>query len=273
MRRVFIHAGFHKTGTTTAQAFLHANRKVIWPRYALVLPGRIAEVTRAATFHSATGDPLSLSEFRFRLQEFLETLSLGEKRGICLSAEDLTGLRPASGNANGYKSAPVLMKATVDTFRAVFGDDTQITVYLSTRTPQHWLRSLWAHLLVKTRLRSDFPTFAAEMAGQADLDQVVEAVRRQLGPGIVKTARLEDLRDMRFGPAAPFVEFLDLPPWLSGKLVDVAPANASPSPAVCAELLALNRGPLDDDALLQVKAGLTTQGMTGRQSPAKGFDD
>ena len=59
----------------------------------------------------------------------------------------------------------------------------------------------------------------------------------------------------------------------SGKLVDVAPANASPSPAVCAELLALNRGPLDDDALLQVKAGLTTQGMTGRQSPAKGFDD
>jgi hypothetical protein len=34
-RRIVVHAGFHKTGTTSAQAFLAENGPVLWPVMAL----------------------------------------------------------------------------------------------------------------------------------------------------------------------------------------------------------------------------------------------
>jgi hypothetical protein len=41
-RRVIVHAGFHKTGTTSAQHYLRANSKHIYPRSALVFPVHLA---------------------------------------------------------------------------------------------------------------------------------------------------------------------------------------------------------------------------------------
>ena len=57
MRRVLLHLGLHKTGTTAAQSFLYDNRELIWPHFALVLPYRTRKsgLSRAATNHSIYG--------------------------------------------------------------------------------------------------------------------------------------------------------------------------------------------------------------------------
>lgn len=262
MRRVFLHTGFHKTGTTSAQSFLQANRKLIWPHNALLLPNRVEDIKRAATFHSQSLDPLSLSEFRYRWGELLKSLDLGEKRGIVLSSEDFCGLRPTRDGDEGYTAAPVLMEAMVEGIRKVIGPQTEITVYMSVRDPYAWVRSQWTHQLQAVRLKDDHTKFASYMRQHSDLRSVVEKVRERVGSKMVVAHSLEALSQLEFGPATPFLDFLNLRPAQRAKLVASGHHRKSPTPAQCAELLALNRSDLDDEQLAKVKADLLTPPTT-----------
>ena len=65
MRRIMLHLGLHKTGTTAAQSFLYENRELIWPHFALVLPYKTRKtgLSGAATRHSVYGTVGTLAEF------------------------------------------------------------------------------------------------------------------------------------------------------------------------------------------------------------------
>lgn len=69
MTRVIVHAGFHKTGTTTAQRFLMENGAHIWPDHAIVTQHRIHEPLKMTLAYSTGAGQLALDEFRFRLTE------------------------------------------------------------------------------------------------------------------------------------------------------------------------------------------------------------
>jgi len=87
MKRVIIHAGFHKTGTTTAQQFLMENGAHIWPSYAIAIQHRIENPLEMALAYSTSAGQLALDEFCFQLTEFLKTLNLGTNRGLIMRAK------------------------------------------------------------------------------------------------------------------------------------------------------------------------------------------
>ena len=257
MRRILLHLGLHKTGTTAAQSFLFENRALIWPHHALVLPyvTRKAGLSEAATRHSLYGTLGTLSEFGNRWRDLLATLDFGEKRGLILSEENFSGLRPSRNLAVGYAEAPDLAACVVDLLRNRLGDSKlDITVYLSLRQRGSWLRSLWAHDLQRTRLVQDFDVFRENLEVLPSPNQTAEAIRDRLTSVRVQTEWLEELRERSYGPGTPFAEFLDLPKEKAAQLVGPTRANPALPEAALAEMLELNRSGLDEATLVRQKA-------------------
>ncbi|MGB4111827.1 MAG: hypothetical protein WBK15_02155 [Yoonia sp.] len=249
MQQIVVHAGFHKTGTTTIQSFLMENGKHLWPHMALVMPARISEVTKFATMHSVIGGPISRDEFHFRMVEFLRSLDIGKKRHLCISAEDLAGLIPGRSGKETYAGCPALMATTRDALREVFGPDLPITFYLSTRDPDRWLRSSYWQNLRSAPLKMDYATFAETYPDAANFEPIIAQTREALGDTPLLTTAMEDTLSMRFGPATPIIGLFALPAETLDALTMPISRNASPSPEIIAEVLALNRSGLDRDTL------------------------
>ncbi len=256
MRRILLHLGLHKTGTTAAQSFLYENRELIWPHFALVLPYRTRKdgLSRAATNHSIYGTVGTLSDFGTQMRDFLGTLDFGEKRGLIVSEENFAGLRPSRNIEQGYAAAPELAACLVDAIHHRFaGQETEITIYLSLRQRGGWLRSLWAHDLERMRQVQDFETFRSNMDHLPQLQDTVNQIREKL-PSVTVTAEwLEELQLRRFGPGAPFAEYLNLRRDKANLLVPPTKVNNRLPEDVLAELLDLNRSRLDESALIEQK--------------------
>ena len=248
-QQIVVHAGFHKTGTTSIQSFLMENGKHLWPHMALVMPARINEITKWATLHSVIGDPLSLEEYQFRMVEFLKTLDIGKKRHLCISSENLAGLIPGRSGKESYTRCPELMAATKQALIDVFGSDLPITFYLSTREPISWLRSSYWQNLRASDLRMDFKTYVDTHQSAADFQPVIDATRAALGSTPLLTTALEETTLMQFGPATPIIDLFPLPAATRDTLTLPAVKNTSPEPATIAQVLELNRSGLDTDTL------------------------
>ena len=75
-RRIVLHAGFHRTGTTSAQKTLRLNGSALWPRMALELPHRMTEVCSAALPHTVQRDSLSMAATALANDAYLASLVL-----------------------------------------------------------------------------------------------------------------------------------------------------------------------------------------------------
>ena len=247
MQQIVVHAGFHKTGTTTIQSFLQANGKHLWPHMALVLPARINEITKIATMHSVMRDPLSRDEFHYRLVTFLRTLDIGKKRHLCISSENLAGLIPGRSGKESYAGCDSLMATIKDALQEVFGPTLPITFYLSTREAESWLRSSYWQNLRASDLKMDFETYAATYQSAADFQPVIDDTRAALGDTPLLTTALEDTIHTEFGPATPIIDLFPLPAVTRALLAKPMRQNLSPDAATIAEILTLNRSGLDGE--------------------------
>ncbi|KIC41681.1 hypothetical protein RA28_19990 [Ruegeria sp. ANG-S4] len=259
MRKVLLHLGLHKTGTTAAQSFLFENRRMIWPHHALVPPFRTRKLglSDAATRYSAYGTQNALTDFTNRTRDLLATLDFGEKRGLILSEENFSGLRPSRNVAIGYEAAPELASCLIGLVRDRFaGEEVDITLYYSLRQRTEWLRSLWAHDLQRTRLLLDFDAFQTRMAAVPSPEDAVSAIRDRLPNVKIQSEWLHDLQRHRLGPGAPFAAFLNLPEDQAGELVEPARKNPALPEDVLDEMLKLNRSDLDEPDLIRQKQGL-----------------
>lgn len=258
MRRVMLHLGLHKTGTTAAQSFLFENRERIWRHHALVLPYRTRQsgLSDTATRYSVYGTHSVLTEFSNGMRALLGTLDFGHKRGLILSEENFSGLRPSRNPAVGYEAAPELAACLVGLIRNRFvEEDLDITLYLSLRQRADWLRSLWAHDLLRSRLLQDFESYQHRLASVQAPEDAAQAIRAHLPSVNLQTEWLEDMRDHPLGPGAPFAAFLNLPKEQSRHLVAPKRINSALPDTVLTQLLALNRSALDEgDLVLQKKA-------------------
>lgn len=255
-RRIVIHGGFHKTGTTSAQNFIFDNGPLIWPHAATVLPGRTrARVARHAVRYSVGNAQPDLNRFRRGLAEVLGGLNLG-KRAVLISDENLCGRMPGRDGQAGYGSAPDLMAAMIRVIRRFVEKDADIHFVFTTRDPKDWLRSTWLHNLRTSRLTLDFESYAAIHSEAADLGRVVEEIGAAVAPYPVHTARIEALADNPEGPAAPLIQLLGIPNEKRTRLTGLGRANIGPAVAVAPQLLALNRSDLADDVLAARKAAL-----------------
>ncbi|PYF11040.1 hypothetical protein C8J30_103135 [Rhodobacter viridis] len=258
--QVFLHLGFHKTGTSSAQMFLHENRELIWPRAALVLPGRIREVAHAVFAHHYDRDATSLAAITAAMRAFLGTMTLGPNRRILISSENLLGPMPRGVTPAPYPDAAAILRALIAGF-AHFDWPVQVTLYLSTRAQGPWVDSLWAHQVRKDQpipFTEDLESFRARMNRVSQGEQL-DILRRNLAGVKLVTQDLSGFDGLPFGAGQPFLDFLALTPEQRAAFQPVFRRNVSPPRAVTEALLALNRQGLGEAELAAAKRALLAE--------------
>lgn len=260
MTRIVVHAGFHKTGTSSLQDYLRSHRAALRERAAIYLKEDFPEVgyaTRAFGFR-----PSLWRRWRFRraLRAFLA--GLPDEDQIFLSWEGFSGImpghrRPLTGLVSGYDRAAVpLAKITRDELRRRFGPQAQIVFLYTLRRRESWLRSVWGHVVRSIQIRHDMSEFLEMMKDTPSLEEEAALLARALAPTPVETAWLEDLTPLPQGPAAAALRLIGLSEAEIAALPPARRTNIGNPPALSEAFLALNREISDKAELKRRKDAL-----------------
>ncbi|APE42222.1 hypothetical protein BOO69_01445 [Sulfitobacter alexandrii] len=238
-RRIILHAGFHKTGTSTIQSVLRENRVALKKHVALRLRWHMKDLVAATRGYSTWRDPLTLIKVQDRFTRLMDDLPGMPRRTLVISAEELSGHLPGRGELADYSAAPILLYAFWEIARARY-PEAEILIYLSTRAPGPWLESAWAEHVKASNMTLPFEDFAARYHGAANLDAMVAEIASRV-PVPVHHRALESCLDLPLGPADPLLDLCDLPAALRAGLVPVAPANTRLKPEILQAMLEANR--------------------------------
>lgn len=80
MAKIVIHAGFHKTATTTVQRFFWHNRKAIWRKMGYPSPEKFEPIWRAAGGYSTHQNKAYLAKVYMRTRQFFNSRDIHEDR-------------------------------------------------------------------------------------------------------------------------------------------------------------------------------------------------
>ncbi len=247
--RVIVHAGFHKTGTTSLQRALRLNREALKPHLRIRLrPGMIA-VCEAARGYSAVPDAINLALFQYELAQLAEGWSARDPRPVLLASEDLSGHMPGRKGVKTYHAAPRLMAALVETLCRIH-PGAKPEFYFSTRNADDWLRSCHAQHLCASRLTLSRAEYAKTYRRSANLDAITDNVAKRTACPTHRAA-LEQGE-----PLDALLDVIGLPDELRARLRPAVPANTAPSPEVLAALLDLNRSEMPEKDLRAAKRAL-----------------
>lgn len=238
-RRIILHAGFHKTGSTTVQDTLRENRAALKSHVALRLPWHLRDVTTATRAYAKDRDPQILETAQEHFDQLLSALPGMPKRTLIISGDDLAGGLPCRNKQPDYAMAPVLLYALWDCARARF-PAADVMIHLATRTPVAWLRSVYRDKVRNGSLTLDFDLFSKRFSATAALADMATEIASRV-PCPVHVTSLEDSALLSLGPAAPLLDLCDLPEDLRRTLVPgPLPVPALPD-TVTEALLEANR--------------------------------
>ncbi len=263
MTRIIVHAGFHKTGTTSLQALLERNKARLAPYAAIYLKTALGSARYLGRWYGQRPSVLRLWLFRRGFRSFLNGIE--DAPVIVISRESFAGmmlgfrgarLRPPRTYAP--MSIP-LAQAIIRELRRRFGADAQIEFLYTTRQPDAFLHSVWRHVLRASRLKRDYPEFRAAFGPPPDLEAEARAIGKAIAPVPVHTAELETYADDPFGPGRAVLDLLDIPPKTRARLRPVDRHNPGQSEDLSRLFLSMNRGNLGRKALQQAKDKLATQ--------------
>jgi len=247
--RVIVHAGFHKTGTTSVQQALRLNRAVLKPHLRIRLRPAMIAVCEAARGYSAVPDAINLALFRYELAQLAEGWSARDSRPVLLASEDLSGHMPGRKGVKTYHAAPRLMATLVETLRRIH-PDAAVEFYFSTRRADDWLNSCHAQHLCASRLTLSRARYAKAYRRSANFDTIIDRVA-EITACPTHRAALE-----RGEPLAALLGVIGLPEGLRARLRPAGPANTAPPPEVLAALLDLNRSEMPEKDLRAAKRAL-----------------
>ena len=250
-RKMIIHAGFHKTGTTTVQSVLKARHTQIAPHVCVILKSDIAQLCQSALAYSENPDTPHLDGFRDQAAGCFGALTDNDTRPVLISAEDLCGMFPGRRGRIGYPQAPELLSTLISQLASEFAPH----LYLSTRDTDPWLTSCYAHNLRHARMRMSRDEFVSVHAGPS-LHQIADRIRASVGNVPVTTAALEETTRMAQGPLTPVLDLLGMPPEVRIHLRPTAVANPSLPPDIQDAFLLLNRQEDDSGARSAAKKKL-----------------
>lgn len=251
--RVLVHPGFHKTGTSSLQQAVLAQRDVLEARVRLLLINDMRAAIRIARRYSVHPSQSRLDAFKAAFYDFAHTIDATDPRPLLISSEALAGQIPGRKNVVAYDATPALVKVVTDVLNERLGSDTSMVVWFTTREPDAWQRSAYWQNLRSTRITEDFETYRGRLHRAAKLDDVVTLVRE----GLATSARVVSTRIEKCGaePLGPLGEALDLLEVSKRGLFSVPTKNVQP-PGAAEEFLRLNRSTLDDAALKETKTKL-----------------
>lgn len=258
---MILHPGFHKTGTSSLQACLAANRAALAPFARIVLLDELAEPLRYATRFATGGDPLDLAGFTAAFAQICQTAAA---ETLVISCEGLSGRTPGKKGIVDYRAAVPLAEAMAVATKAVFGGKARLTLIYTTRDAAGWLHSAWRHNLFGYRVTQDFDAYSADFAGSADFAAITAQVAQRLRRAEVISVRLESVQGAALGPAEAVLSQFALPPEVRAGLRNPGRRNVGLTEAVAQEMLALNRSSLSDDEIKRRKAALLRPGTAPR---------
>lgn len=253
-RRIVIHAGFHKTGTSSVQQVLRINRPALKPVLRSVLKGGMTDLIHAARGFSTWRDPLTLNKFATRFRALLSRQTNMPRRIFCLSGEELAGHMPGRGALADYSAAAVLAAEMMRICGQLF-PNAELALYYSTRAPEAWLRSAYWEHVKSSSMTLDWAEFHDTYGGAADLDRIVDDIAAA-HPGKVHRTRLEQTADLPAGPATPVLDLCGVSRDIQARLTLPPPANEQRPDAVLLALLAANRDYPDRDTRWAAKQAI-----------------
>lgn len=253
-RRIILHTGFHKTGTTTIASTLRTNRQILNRRVALRLPAQMQELISATRGYSTWRDPLTLIKAETRFYNLLDALPSMPQRSLILSSEELGGHLPGRGDIFDYSAMPILLHRFWTIARERF-PDADIAIYLSTRNPDAWLTSAYWQHVKSSSMTLDLDAFSTKFQGAADLQHVIDTIRDRL-PCPVHHCSLEDSSHLPLGPTDPLLDLCHLPRQMRDTLVAAPVQNIRPDSQTLLALLDLNRTVKDPETRVAMKKSL-----------------
>lgn len=259
MRRVLLHAGFHKTGTSSLQECLRENGDLLAPLWrveTLLYNPSMRAATQAARAYSLGRKPADLGLFRAALVPWLDQMALEPGQGLMISSEDFAGHMPGVGSVRSYDALRPILTAFVDLVGQFFGKRAEFSVLLTTRGAEAWRRSLYWQQAKGSQQKLDFAEFTARLPKAADHAAVAAATRAAVAPWPVTLTALETVQHRRLGPAEALFDLADLPAELRAALRPVAARNTAPRADLAAQFVALNRLGLSPQDLKQRKDAL-----------------
>tara|TARA_R110002094_G_C4898002_1_gene210126 strand:- start:221 stop:1009 length:789 start_codon:yes stop_codon:yes gene_type:complete len=259
-RRIILHAGFHKTGTSSIQATLRENRVALKKHAALRLRWHMQDLISATRGYSTWRDPLTLIKVQDRFETLMNALPGMPRRTLIISAEELAGHLPGRGDLDDYSAAPVLLYAFWEIMTKRY-PAAEIILYLSTRGPDPWLRSAhWEHVKA-SNMTMDLDAFRDRYHDAANLDDMVTEIASRV-PCPVHHAALEQCKDLPLGPADPLLDLCDLPLTLRAVLVAPPPANTRLGDDVLHAMIEANKTHKTPDARNAAKAAILAEART-----------
>lgn len=261
--QVYIHAGYHKTGTTSLQDFMQANRKLLGPYVAYYGKNDFLAAGAQARIYAQRPFPWRLWRFRRSLRRFLSGLKNAPV--ILLSRETFSGGMPGHKRITGrlMMSYGAAAKPLADTIIAEvkrrFGPQTRITFLYTTRERETWIRSVYGHLLRSIRITDDFDSFRTQFPDLPGPQQEARAMATYLHPVPVIAIPLETYSATKEGPAAAILDILEIPATIRARLTPAKKSNTRDPPDLQQAFLALNRGRLGKSALKAEKERLIEQ--------------
>lgn len=251
--RIVLHAGFHKTGTSSVQAALAAHRAALAPQVHVetrALSRRFAavcEAARAVSLHPGYPAPLvaALAPWTARLPD-CETL--------LISSEDLCGHMPGRFGLTDYRAALVTLPCITDALRARFAA-ADLRVLITTRAAGDWLRSLHWQLSKHPDLRLTLRAFRRQHGQAADFAAVLGPLQAVLAPVPLAHAALAP---HPLGPVAALYDLAGLPDSLQRHLPAVPPQTRSTPLDLADAFVRLNRAGLPPDELDRIKHEMVT---------------
>lgn len=243
MTRVIVHAGFHKTGTSSLQDYLRDVRHLLPDDIAVHLKEDFPEAANLAHRYGERPYRWRLLRFARSLRRYLD--GVDDRANHILSWEGFSGIMPGhrrfTGPVRNFDRAAVpLAKTIAAELRRRFGPGVDITFLYTLRKPESWLRSVHGHLLRSIRLTEDFDTFRAGFRVPIRLDHEADKIGQALAPVPVCTSWLEQTSLRPEGPAAAVFDLIELPDGLRKRLPPARKTNSGNCDAIRAKCLALN---------------------------------
>ncbi|WP_415182814.1 hypothetical protein [Phaeovulum sp.] len=256
MTRVIVHAGFHKTGTSSLQAYLGQHRKALAPYLAFY--GKADFINAGSYARLYAQRPFFWRRWAFRraIRAFLNAVPAAPV--IVLSRETFAGVMPGHRNwlrrtIRGYafSAVPICRELRREILRRFPG--ATVEFLFTTREREDWIHSVYGHLLRSIHLTETFDAFRARFPDLIDPAVEAQRIAAALAPSRTHIAALEDYADGHAGPGDIVLDLVGVPANVRAALPRAGRANIGQTAAQKTAFLNLNHSGQGKTALKHIK--------------------